>query len=123
MNQKDLTDAHAVAVAAITYVSRTDEDILRFRSTWIEQNIPDVPVPADEFTAAVKNAQDVLSTVFCAFKIRRGVSSRIVDAFIGDLTSRSGFDAVWDDIDEETRNEIRKKLKTIVSTELSDNAD
>lgn len=42
-----------------------------------------------------------------AMKSRSGV---IVDAVIGDLEGRSGFDGWWGDIDETTQREIRVEL-------------
>lgn len=42
----------------------------------------------------------------------------IIDGIISDITMRSGLGDVWEEIDEETKNDIRKEWNKIISKEL-----
>ena len=46
-------------------------------------------------------------------------AEEIVDSIIRDLTDRSGFDGMWDSLDDDIRQEIRSKWIQLASAVLS----
>jgi hypothetical protein len=46
------------------------------------------------------------------------LAHRIVNRFIADLTNRKGFDNLWDNLGQGTRDEIRNEWINIVETVL-----
>jgi len=46
------------------------------------------------------------------------ITNNIIDGVICDITMRSGLGDVWDTIDEETKNDIKKEWDKIISKEL-----
>ena len=46
------------------------------------------------------------------------IAIEIIDDIIGDISMRSGLGDVWDQIDEGTKQEIKKEWKKIILSEL-----
>ena len=48
-------------------------------------------------------------------KVNAEVAKKIVHLIIGDLRGRSGLGDVWDEIDDQTKNEIRQEWQVLVA--------
>jgi hypothetical protein len=49
----------------------------------------------------------------------RDVCDEVVDAILNDLTDRKGLRHVWEDIDEDTQNEIKETWAAIIRSRFS----
>lgn len=50
--------------------------------------------------------------------MNNNISKDIIDDIIGDISMRSGLGDVWEEIDEETKQDIKKEWERIIIKEL-----